>query len=197
MQLRAVVRRDDVIGLLEEITPLRVELSRRPQRAISIGRPTTLDFVPEVGIRVCLDARISWDVVGVTVPMTARMIRVLLTPKLSLREGHHFLSLEPTLEDFDLESLPFFADRRVRSAVNAAFERQRVRLTWDIEELLRFPLPEKVTPPMRVDLGITYATLAVDAESLILDVSFRPHGVSFAPRLRAVGDAVGAPASRR
>lgn len=197
MQLRAVVRRDDVIGLLEEITPLRVELSRRPQRAISVGRPTTLDFIPEVGIRVRLDARISWDVVGVSVPVTARTIQVLLTPKLSMREGHHVLSLEPTLEDFELESLPFFVDRRVRTALDAAVERQRVRLTWDLEELLRFPLPEKITPPMRVDLGITDATLAVDAESLVLDVSFRPHGVSFAPRLRAVGDDVGAPASRR
>lgn len=188
MQLRAVVRRDDVIGLLEEITPLRVELSRRPQRAVSIGRPTELDFVPGTGLRIRTSARITWDVAGLAVPVTARTIQLLLTPKLDQLEGGFVLSLEPKLEDFDLEAVPFFIDNKIASAVNDGIERQRSKLTWNLTRLLGFDLPEKVSPPMRIDLGITDASVEVEAEALVIDVSLRPRGVGLQRRLRAVGD---------
>lgn len=188
MQLRAVVRRDDVIGLLQEVTPLRVELSRRPQRAISIGRPTELEFVPGAGLRIRGDARISWDIVGMTVPVTARTIELLLVPKLELHEGRYVLSLDPRLEELDLEVVPFFVDSKISGAVRAAIDKKRSKLRWDLGRLLQWDLTDRVSPPTRLELGIRNASIVVDEDSLVIDLSFEPHGIQRAPLLRAVGD---------
>ncbi|MBS2018193.1 MAG: hypothetical protein JST00_35305 [Deltaproteobacteria bacterium] len=189
MHLRAVVGRDDVVGLLDGLMPLRIELSRHPHRAIAIGRPTTLDFVPDTGVRVRTDARLVWDVAGLTVPVMARTVQLLFRARVDVTEGRHVLSLEPTLEELELERAPSFVEHRITSLANDAIERQRRRLTWDLGRIFQRGLPERVSPPTRIVLDVTEASVTVEPTSLVVHASFTPHGVREVapPRLRAAG----------
>ncbi len=179
MQLRAVLGRDDVASVLKEITPLRVELSRRPQRVISIGRPTELTFVPDAGIRVRFDARAVWDVVGLAFPVTARSIRVLLVPRVERAR----LALDLQIEELELESVPSFVEGRVKSTIDGALAAQRERLAIDLARVLHVgrELSEKISPAMRFELGATAADIRVTADALVLDVRV---AASVVPSLR-------------
>ena len=198
MQLCATLTKDDVSSIIEEITPLRVAV--RPRRVITLGRPTKIELVAGAGLRVRGDARFTWDVGGLTIPVTLRAWQVLLVPSFVARDGGHVLAFEPTLEVLDFKNVPMFLDGTIKQALKEGLAAQKSKLTWKFEEQLSLvrPLPAKISPAGEVSLAPTGGTVTVTAAELQLKLEFAFRVRRDAPpaSLRAY-ELEGAPSSRQ
>jgi hypothetical protein len=198
MQLCATLTKDDLTSIIEQITPLRVAI--RPRRVITLGRPTKIELVAGAGLRVRGDARFTWDVGGLTIPVTLRAWQVLLVPSFVARDGGHVLAFDPKLEVLDLKSVPMFLDGGIKDAVKEGLAAQKSKLTWRFEEHLSLvrPLPAKISPAGEVNLAPTGGTVTVTATDvqLKLEFGFRVRRDAPPASLRAY-ELEGAPSSRQ
>jgi hypothetical protein len=198
MQLCATLTKDDLSSIVEQITPLRVAI--RPRRVITLGRPTKIELVAGVGLRVRGDARFTWDVGGLTIPVTLRAWQVLLVPSFVAKDGGHVLAFDPTLEAIDFKNVPMFLDGRIKDAVRDGLAAQKSKLTWDFEEHLSLvrPLPAKISPAGEITLAPTGGKVDVtsDAMKLTLEFAFRVRRDAAPASLRAI-ELEGAPRSRQ
>jgi|GEM_PF-814706 len=190
MQLCAVLTRDDLVGLVEEITPLRVELGSRSRRVIFVGRPSRLELVAGAGLRIRGDARFTWDLAGMTIPVTLRAFQILLVPSIVVRRGHHVLAFDPVLEDLDFKRVPMFLDGRIAEAINDALLAQRSKLAWDFTKALGISheLPARLQPAARFELVPSGGNVVVTSDELRLDIAFEAHVLR-----RAAAEPVAAP----
>jgi len=202
MQLCATLTKDDLSSIIEQITPLRVAL--RSRRVITLGRPTKVELVAGAGLRVRGNARFTWDVGGLTIPVTLRSWQVLLVPSFATRHGRHVLVFNPTLEALDFKNVPMFLDGRIADAVKDGLAAQKSKLVWSFEKHLTLvrALPDKMSPAGEVKLAPTGGTVTVTATELrfTLEFGFRvrrdaPPASLRALDLEAATEAV--PSSRR
>jgi hypothetical protein len=172
MQLCAIVTKDDLSSVIEQLTPLRV--TTRPRRVITLGRPAAVELVAGAGLRVRGDARFTWDVGGITLPVTLRAWQIMLVPSFAVRSGGHVLAFEPVLELLDFKNVPMFLDGRIKEAINEGLAAQKRKLAWDFERTLSLirPLPEKFSPAGELKLGPTGGTVKVTAEEIRLTLDF-------------------------
>jgi len=188
MQLCATLTKDDLSSIIEQITPVRVAI--RPRRVITLGRPTKIELVPGAGLRVRGDARFTWDVGGITIPVTLRAWQVLLVPSFVPKNGRHVLAFDPTLEALDFKNVPMFLDGGIKSAVKDGLAAQKSRLFWDFEQRLSLvrALPDKISPAGEMKLAPTGGTVVVTANDvrLTLDFGFRVRRDAPPPSLRAI-----------
>lgn len=186
MKLSAVVTRDDLVGLLCELTPLRVALGARGGRSVSIGRPRSLDFVPGQGIRLSGDAKLVWDVAGLPLPVTLRAWQVLLVPSVLERDGLLTVTLDPVLEQLDFKSVPGFVDERIASAINEGLAAQRKKLGWAFGKTLavRLALPARMSPAGRFELIPSAGQVEITEDELRLTVTFASRVVHLADETR-------------
>ncbi len=170
MLLCAILTKDDLVSVLEQLTPLSLTL--RGGRAISLGRPSTMELVRGAGLRLRGDARFTWDAGGLTIPVSLRAWQVLLVPSLAARGGGHVLAFDPELEALDFKSVPVFLDARIKAAINEGLAVQRNRLFWDFEKYLShvWSLPASVAPKGELRLGPSGAHLAVSEQDVRLTV---------------------------
>jgi hypothetical protein len=175
MQLCAILTKDDLASAIEQITPLRVAI--RPRRVITLGRPSKVELVPGAGLRVRGDARFTWDVGGITIPVTLRAWQILLVPSFVARNRGHVLAFDPVLENLDFKRVPMFLDGRIAEAINDGLAAQKNKLSWDFERTLTLVrgLPDKVSPAGEMTLAPTGGTVTVTATDvrLTLDFGFR------------------------
>ena len=172
MQLCAILTRDDITSVVEQLTPLRVAM--RPNRVITLGRPTKVELVAGSGLRVRGEARFTWDAYGVTIPVTLRSWQVLLVPSVAPRGGRHVLAFDPVLEGLDFKNVPMFLDGRITEAINEGLAAQKNKLSWDFAKHLSLvrPLPAKVSPAGEIRLGPTGGTVTVTATEMRLTLDF-------------------------
>ena len=175
MQLCAILTADDLTSIIEQLTPLRVAI--RPRRVIALGRPAKVELVAGAGLRVGGDARFTWDVGGLIVPVNVRVWQVLFVPSFVARKGGHVLAFEPILELLDLKRAPMFLDDRIAQAVRDGLGSQRGKLAWDFEKVLSLvrPLPAKVTPTGEWRLGPTGGSVTVTAADIRVTLDFGLH----------------------
>lgn len=176
MQLCAIVTKDDLTSVIEQLTPLRVAV--RPRRVITLGRPTKVELVAGAGLRVRGDARFTWDVGGLTIPVTLRSWQVMLVPVFApapARPGGHILAFDPVLEELDLKNVPMlFLDGRIAEAIKTGLAAQRGKLAWDFEAQLGISraLPDRISPAGEACLVPTGGNVTVTATEMRLDLSF-------------------------
>jgi hypothetical protein len=177
MQLSAVLSRDELAHVIGELAPLDVELSRRPRRVLSIGRPSLVELVPGAGLRVSGDARLTWDVAGVSVPVTIRTWRVMLVPRIDVRDDGHVLAFDPKIESLDVSNVPGFVAAGVIGSLEAAMAGKRDGLAWAFGRRLgvRKMLSERVSPPSRLDLVPAGGEVEVTASSVRLTIELEAH----------------------
>jgi len=178
MQLCAIVTKDDLTSVVEQLTPLRVAV--RPRRVITLGRPTKVDLVAGAGLRVRGDARFTWDVGGLTIPVTLRSWQIMLVPAfVAAPDGGHLLAFDPVLEELDLKNVPMFLDGRIAEAIKGGLAAQKGKLAWDFEKQLGITrsLPHQISPAGDVTLSPNGGTVTVTATEmrleLALSLSFR------------------------
>jgi hypothetical protein len=172
MLLTAAVTKAEITALVEALTPLRVIIDERRGRSISLGRPR-LELVPEAGIRLRGDARLTWDVAGVSIPVTLQAWQLMLVPRIVTRESGRALAFEPVIEILDLKRVPGFLDDKIAKAITDGLAQNRHRLTWEFAR----KLSTQLALPARIGSG-TFALAAVDGavavseEELMLTLRF-------------------------
>ncbi|MCL2777455.1 MAG: hypothetical protein FWD73_05575 [Polyangiaceae bacterium] len=177
MRLSAVLTKDDLLGAIEQITPLDVEISRRPKRVISLGRPNRAELVAGAGLRACGFAHLRWEVAGLTIPVTVRSWQILLVPAVAMKDGAQVLAFDPILEALDFKHVPGFLDERIVETVNEMLSAQKSKLVWNFTKTLSLhrPLPDKLTPHRRFDLLPVDGEVTVTANELWFTLHFNAH----------------------
>ncbi len=173
MQLAALVTKDDLALVVEQLTPLQIDLGAN--RCVALGRPQRLELVPNKGLRLRGDAKLSWDVAGLTLPVTLRAWQVLLEPNvIEHRDGAFSLRFEPQVEELDLRNLPAFLDGKIAAAINEGIASQKKKLAWNITKSLgvRLELPKRVSPKGRFELTPSGVKLFVTQQAIELTVTF-------------------------
>ncbi|MCL2724303.1 MAG: hypothetical protein FWD69_07690 [Polyangiaceae bacterium] len=172
MRLSAVLTKNDLLRAIEEITPLDFEISRRPRRTISLGRPWHVELVADAGLRIAGSARLRWEIAGLVIPVTVRAWQILLVPFVAVRDGVHVLAFEPTLEHLDFKHIPGFLDERIVETVNEAIAAQRSKLVWNFSKTLAVhrALPDKLTPHRCFDLSPADGEVTVSTTEMALTI---------------------------
>jgi len=174
VQLSAVVTKDDLALLVQQLTPIHIALGG--SRSVAFGRPQRIDLIPGKGLRLRGDAKLSWDFAGLTLPVTLRVWQVLLEPTVVVgRDGAYSLRFEPEIEELDLRNVPAFLDGKIAAAINDGLASQKKKLSWAITRSLgvRLELPKRVSPKGRLEVFPSDVKLYISAEAIELTVRFQ------------------------
>lgn len=171
MMLSAVVHKDELVALLDSLTPLRLVTEKR---TVTLGRPRA-ELVAGAGVRLRGDARIDWDLGGVAIPVTVQSWQVLLVPRIATRKRSRVLAFDPVVESLDLKLVPGFFGDKIADAIREGIAQKRDRLAWDFARTLsrRFPLSAKIAPPRFFEIAATDGTVTVTETELRLTVTFQ------------------------
>lgn len=171
MLLTAAITKREIASLVEALTPLSVSLDERRGRSITLGRPR-LELVPNAGLRLRGDARLTWDVAGVAIPVTLQAWQVLLVPRFVTRESGRALAFEPAIEVLDLKRVPGFLDDKIARALGDAIAQNRGKLAWELGRALG----KQLALPVRMGggvLGLTVADGAVAVTEVDVKLTLR------------------------
>lgn len=172
MQLSCVVTRNDVVQLLEQLTPFRVDLGGR--RAVTFARPRRVELVPEVGVRVEGEARVTWDVGIVTLPVTVESWSMVLVASVASRGDAWHLRFDPVVEDLVLRGAPAFVDGKIAELINESLGAAKRKLSWNFSKTLsvKLRMPRAFDPPARFDLRPGRGEIVVDRDEVRLTATF-------------------------
>ena len=165
MLLDATVTKNEIQALIAALTPLRISIDERRGRSVTLGRPE-LELVPSQGLRLRGDALLTWDVAGVSIPITIQAWQVLLVPRVMTRAGVRTIAFEPILEELDLKHIPALVCGKITASMRDAVGQSRGKLAWSFGNLLS----RQLALPNRLGAG-ALAFIATDAEiSMTTDV---------------------------
>ncbi len=174
MRLVAVIPKEDLVSLVEALTPMRLVIDGRQGRTVTLGRPNLIELVPERGLRIRGDARIMWGVAKMPISITVDEWQMLLVPRVVARKSGRVLELEPMVEQLDLKRVPGFIDDRIAGALRDGLDAQREKLAWHFARTLtkRLMLPLAVGPARHFEIAALDAKLSVSETEMRLAVSF-------------------------
>lgn len=176
MWLQAVITADDLMHAFSELTPTRIQLDDQdPERVLELSPPSEVVFRANEGAVVKTGARLSWDLIGIKVPVTLRSVQVLLLPSIDQdAQANDHLILQARVEDLDLTALPGFADEKLKTRINEALERPSAFLRWGFTRTLdfRFQMPALVQPTRELRLAARWGALKVSEEGFVMAASF-------------------------
>lgn len=175
MKLTVIITKGEIVGLVHELAPVRVDLALR--RSVAFGPPEKVELVAGSGLRIRGDARVVWKIAGLAVPVSVGAWQILLVPKVEIREGALILAFDPSLELLELERTPGFLSERVADAINEGVSAQRPKLAWNVSRSLsrRFLLSKRLTPARTFAIGPTSASVAVSEAEVRVEASFEAH----------------------
>ena len=186
MHLAITISADELRRLASELTPLRLDLGRR--RSVVFGAPDLVELVEGTGIRLRGDARMTWEIAGLPLPVTLRTWQLLLAPSVVVREGAFTISFSPVLEDLDIKRVP--ALNRVVDAINEAVASQRGKLAWNLARALSVhkTLP-RVVPSTAFEMGPSDVKLDVTRTELRIEIVLEARIAKDAPPARVPAQA--------
>jgi hypothetical protein len=175
MKLCATLTKEELVRAALELTPLDIAIAERPKRSISLGRPSTVELIAGAGLRLGGSARATWDVAGVSIPVTVRRWQVLFRVSIAEHGADHVLAFVPVVEALDVERVPGFVDERLARALGAALTAKRDRLVWNFTRTLSYRrlLPARLSPTSRFELVPGASRIDVTASSMSLTVELR------------------------
>lgn len=200
MLLSAVVTKDELVALVEAITPLRIAIDERRGRGVTIGRPRAVYLVPGQGLRVRGDARIAWDVAGVGITITIPTWQMMLVPRIAARGRARVLAFDPIVEALEMKLVPGFLDERIADVLRDGIAQNRRKLAWEFSRTLskRLPLPARIGPARLFEIAATDGTVTVTASEVRLTVTMEARiEKPEAARSQDGGMRAGAPATAR
>lgn len=173
MLVTAVVTRVELVSLIESLTPLRVAIDERRGRSVTLGRPE-VKLVPGHGLRLRGDARVTWDVAGVAIPVTLQAWQILFVPRVVAGPSGRMLAFQPIVEELDLKLVPSFLNGKIARAIRDGIGQNRDKLAWDFARILsrRFPLPLRMAPASAFEIAAVDAAVTVTDTELRLEMRF-------------------------
>ncbi len=175
MKLQAVFSRDELVAFTSQWLPLKLQLgdAKKDDRFLLLSDPKTIDLVPGRGLRIACRAEIRWPVMGLTVPIKARNLSVLMTPSVIDVAGQPALAFKPHIEQADLSGVPSRLDGTLTDAVNRALA-DRVKPTWTFGAMLTrsIPMPAMLSTAS-IDLSCAGGEVHVSEEAFTFSLVVR------------------------
>lgn len=174
MKLQAVFTREELVSFASQWLPLKLLLgdARKEERYLLLTDPKTIDLIPGSGLRIACRAQIRWPVLGVSVPITARHLSVLLRPTIQDERGQPALIFRLKIEQADLSGVPARLDATVTEAVDRALS-ERVKLAFRFGNMLTrsIPMPALLTTTESIELGVQSGTVEVSADAFRFELA--------------------------
>ena len=176
MKFTAAFTREELVRFVSEWLPLKVLLGdfKKEDRYLSLSDPTAIELLPGKGLRLACRAQIRWPIMGLTVPITARELIVVLRPAITTPGGQPALSFGIQIERADLSAVPARLDTALTEALNRALA-QRAKLQWEFGKMLTrsVPLPLMLTTTDSIDLLCDHGVVAVTEEGFTFELGVR------------------------
>jgi len=175
MWIEAMLSREEITQLVQQLMPLKILLGDEGKGSLSLIEPLNVALVAAVGLRVVCRAVITWPVLGVGLPVTLNSLGVLLLPSIAEHEGREQLVFRIELEHTEVSGVPAWFDARLTERINKEIAERRVKLTWDFIKTLShaFTLPDILEPVETFDMQGKHGSVTVTEEALRLKVDFR------------------------
>jgi hypothetical protein len=175
MDLQVRLTRDMLADLLRQFAPIRIHLTPTDEdrRWVEIERPSAVELLPELGLRVISHGRLRYKIAGIAVPLTIRRVELLLTPKILRPRPNEFrLAFELKIRDADLELVPGLVDRAIYEKVNALLDAENTPLVWDFGKTFSQSarMPERLEPVSHLLLSARDADVHIDGEAITFTV---------------------------
>ena len=164
MWLEAIVTREDLVLLLNQLLPIKINLD---------SPATEVDLVADVGLRVSCPAELKWEIVGVSPTLTVKTLSLLLRPDVVEHGNGHTLDFHVEIEDVDIRGVPSVIESAVLRKVNAELESKK--LSWNFTRTLTYsaPIGDLLASIASLDIGVSWGKRRITAEGLALAVSFK------------------------
>lgn len=173
MKFKAEFTRDELITFASQWLPLKLLLggASKDDRYLLLSDPLAIELVPNKGLRIACRAQIRWPVLGMTVPINARELSVILRPEISERAGEPLLSCRIEIERADLSAVPARFDRTVTEAVNRALA-ERVKPSWNFGRMLTrsIRMPALLATTESIELAVRYGTAVVTPDAFVFEL---------------------------
>jgi len=173
MKLQAVFTRDELVSFASQWLPLKVLLGdpSNEDRYLLLSEPKAIELVPGAGLRLSCRAQIRWPVLGMSVPITARHMSVLVRPLIETLEGRLALVFRVRLEQADLSAVPARLDATIRDAINRALT-ERIKPAWKFGSMLSrsIPMPVVITTTDTIELGVDQARADVTEDGFVFEL---------------------------
>jgi hypothetical protein len=173
MRLEATLARDDLRNVLADAAPLKVRLGQKGE--LLLGEPSEVALVPGRGLRLVCAAQLSWDLLGISVPVTLNSLVVLVEPLVEKRDDADVLVFKLQIESADLAMVPSLIGDRVTEHVNKELLSRHVELSWMFSKTLShvFSLPATLKNVASIGLKVFASSLTITSDAVVFAVSFR------------------------
>ena len=174
MKFTAALTREEIVRFVSEWLPLKVLLGdlKKEDRYLSLSDPTAIELLPGKGLRLACRAQIRWPIMGLTVPITARELIVVLRPTIAILGGHPVLGFGIQIERADLSAVPARLDTAITEALNRALA-ERAKLKWEFGKMLTrsVPMPLMLTSTESIDLFCDHGVVAVTEDGFTFELA--------------------------
>jgi hypothetical protein len=172
MWVEAIFAKEDLDKVMNDFCPLRVTL--RQDGYVVISDPRDIELVPDVGLRMNVSVEVHWPILGVQIPVSARMVTLELKPEVLKKPGGDQLAFTFQLEGLNVSVFPDFVDRGIVDLVNAELAAKHVELAWGFTETMShvFELPEALASAGAIDLRAAWGEVRITSKALVFAVSF-------------------------
>jgi hypothetical protein len=174
MWLEAIVTREDLVQLLDQLLPLKINLDAPSKdRWIHLGHATDVVLVADAGMRVSCPAELKWEIAGVGPTLKVETIGVLLRPDVVEHGNGHTLDFHVEIEDVDIHGVPSVIESAILRKVNAELETKK--LSWNFTKTLGYsaPIGALLESIDSLDVAVAWGKRRITAEGLALAVSFK------------------------
>lgn len=175
MWIEAILTRDDLCDLLEQMLPLRIQLGEgEPERYLYLGNAREVSLVPGEGLRVECAAKVRMGLPFGRLPIGLRSVHVLVKPRVRPTPEGDVLVFGLEVESADLKLVPEAIDRRIVTAINRLLEEKHVEAVWNFTRTLthQFALPALLQPVNALKVRVKWGEVKITEEGLSLAVSF-------------------------
>lgn len=174
MKLQVVFSHDELVAFAAQWLPLKLLLGDKEDRFLQLTDPTTIELVPQAGLRIACRAEIRWPVLGLTVPISARSLSVLMSPSVGLQDGHPVLMFRPKIEQAELSGVPTRLIETIIDAINRALA-ERVKPSWAFGRSLTrsIAMPAMLATTQSIDLAVQSGMVHVSEEAFTFELSLR------------------------
>jgi hypothetical protein len=134
MLLEAIVTKADLDRVVGQFLPAEIALEDGAK--IALHEPFEVTLVPDRGIRVALQAKVHWPVVGFHVPIDVHTLVVLVTVSIGKGPDGATLDLKLEVEKADFAMLPHVIDAHIQARINEVLVARHVAFSWNFQETL-------------------------------------------------------------
>jgi hypothetical protein len=172
MWLEAILTREDLQGVAEKFSPLKLLLG--DSGSLLLLAPEEVSLIADKGIVVKCDATLHWPVLGFEVPVSMRGLLVHVLPSVEERPDGATLVFRLQIDHAGVAMLPSFFDHTVTARVNQALTEKGVELAWNFVKTLShvFGLPASFASAAGLSLKATAGRVKTTETALGLAVDF-------------------------